>query len=146
MALPDVQRKTTPTSRTTGISAEAIAAGANYLGSEIDFSTILDTFCDIEIKYTNGVAPAAGKYLEVFLLVAMDDTNYEIGDATPTDPMAIPVGTVRLYTNTTADRIHTIKNVPLGQYKTKVLIKSESDQSCTVTATLKSWAFQQTDT
>ena len=146
MALPDTFPFTTPTNRSTGISAQAIAAGANYLGSEIDNSANLDTLCDIEVDYTPGVGPTAGDYIEAYLVYAQDGTNYEDGDATPTDPVKASVGIVRCFTDTTRRRF-LISGVPLSQFKFKVLLKSEVAQSITVNAvTLKSYRLQVTDT
>ena len=145
MSLPDTFPYTTPTRRITGISSQAIAAGANYLGSAIANDTNLDTLWDIEVDYTPAVAPTAGDYIEVYLLYSQDGTNYEDGDATPTDPVKAPVGIVRCFTDTTRRRF-LISGVPLSQYKLKVLLKSEVAQSITVNAvTLKSYRLQVAD-
>ena len=138
MALPDTIKHAGGSSRTTGIAAANIAAGANALGSEIDNSTNKDTECDIEVSITCGVAPTADKVMEVYILYALDGTNYEDGNAVgPVDPKKAPVGCVAVRAVTSAQKC-VISGVPLRPYKFKVLLKSELDQTATTTVLLYS--------
>lgn len=132
MALPDTIGHEGSTSRTTGIAAQAIVAGANFLGSAIDNATNLDLFADIEVAFVCGVAPTANTVLEVYLLYSIGGTNYEDGDATPVDPKANPVGTAAAY-NDTNTHYQTIKGVPLRPSLFKILVKSELNRDATVT-------------
>lgn len=122
------------TARTSGISAESVAAGANFLGAEIDFSSIKDTDAAISIAFECGSAPTANKTLELYILYAPDGTNYEDG-GTSVDPTGVPAGIVAARAVTTAQRGPTIvaKILP---FKAKLLIKSELDQTAAVTVSI----------
>ena len=126
------------TSRTTGVSAQSIATGDNYLGSEIDNSTNLDEFCSIEILGTPAVAPTAEDPLMVYIVYAIDGTNYEDGDATPTDPKKAPVAVLLVKASTNAQKIATLR-VPLAPHKFKILVRNEADQSVTTTVLCRTY-------
>lgn len=144
MALPDTQNLEAATSRTTGISAQTIAAGANYLGSEIDNSSNLDAEATVEVAHTCSTAATAGGTLLIYLLKAVDGTNYEDGDATPTDPTRSP-DMVVVTRNVTAAQRTTKARIPLGPHKYKVLVRSELDQSASVTVLFYSHGMAVTD-
>lgn len=119
----------TAASRTTGIAAASINAGVNYLGSEIDNSTNKDTDATIEVAFTCGVAPTANKTIEVYLIYAVDGSNYEDG-AVAVDPTLSPNGIVAARAVTAAQKV-TIKGLPIMPFKFKVLLKSELNQNAT---------------
>ena len=134
MTLPDTIKHSGGTSRTTGIASQSISAGANYLGSEIDNSSNLDTEANIEVLITCSTAPTANKTVEIYLLYAIDGTNYEDGGVS-VDPTKVPVGIVAARNVTGAQRL-TIEGVRLQPYKCKVLLKSELDQTSQTTTVL----------
>ncbi|MEA3226024.1 MAG: hypothetical protein U9Q07_08745 [Planctomycetota bacterium] len=127
---------TEPTARTSGISAQSVAAGANYLGSEIDNETNLDQFAAIELTMTPGVAPTAGKVVELYILYAIDGTNYEQG-GTSDDPARGPDAVFPAEASTSAQA--TTKHVRLRPFKFKLLVKSELDQEATITVKLETF-------
>ena len=131
MALPDTVKHEAASSRTSGISAQAVTTGANFLGSEIDNSVNKDLFLDFEFVFTSSVSPAAGKSVEVYLIYAVDGTNYDDG-AVGTDPLGNPIAMISLPEDTSAHQTsrHQIQLTP---YKFKILVKSESDQTVTIT-------------
>lgn len=128
-----VEKWTTPTSRTTGISAVNLNAGANVLGSAIDNAANLDTWAEISATFLCGSAPTAGTELEVYLLYAPDGTNYQDGDATPTDPAGGQVGSF-IARNVTSQQYPLSITVPLKPFKFKILVKSELNQNISSTS------------
>lgn len=121
---------TSTTSRTTGISSASITAGANSLGSEIDNSTNKDRYCSFDLAWTCSTAAAANTVVELYAIYAIDGTNYEDGDATPTDPKKTRLGVFANRNVTTAQRA-TLTNIPIAPFKVKFLLKSELDQNAT---------------
>lgn len=127
----------TPTARTTGIAAEALAAGANFLGSEIDNLANRDRYCTIEADFVFATAPADDKTIECYLMYALNGTDYEVPGDASTDPTKQIVGLFTIDA-TTNDQIQTI-HVPLLPHKFKPLLKSEADQDATITLSLQTY-------
>ena len=149
MALPDSFQLTAASSRTSGISDASIIAGANYLGAAINNASNLDLQADVELAWSCGTSPTADKVLEVYLLYALDGTNYEDGAGNGTgsgdvDPKAPMIGAVPVYANTSGHR-YLIRGVPLEPLSFKVLVKSELDQTATVTVNVKTYKQQVAD-
>lgn len=128
-----VELWTTGTSRTTGIAAVNLNAGANYLGSAIDNSANLDTWATISATFLCGTAPTAGTEVEVYLLYAPDGTNYQDGDASPIDPVGGYVGSF-IARNVTTQQYPVAIQVPLQPFKFKILLKSELNQNISSTS------------
>ena len=82
-----------PTSRTTGIAAESIANAAGFVGSAIDNSANLDDTLDLQVTINCATAPTANTVLYVYLLFAIDGTNYEDG-STSLQPVKVPVASI----------------------------------------------------
>ena len=122
---------TDKTGRTTGIANQTVTAGANYLGSAIDNASSKDRFCDISISSAFGSVPTVDKTIEVYLLYSDDGVSYELGDAS-TDPKKMPVAIQSLAAVTT-EQIAVFTGVPLAPRAFKILVKSEVDQSDTIT-------------
>jgi hypothetical protein len=125
----------TPTARTTGIAAEAIAAGANFLGAAIDNATNRDRYLSVELVFTCAEAPTAGTTIELYILPSEDGTNYADG-AADLDPASTPTAIFTVRAVTTAQRPPAEVNIPIPPKKFKLLLKSEMDKSasCTLTA------------
>jgi len=122
----------TPASRTTGIVTQAIAAGANYLGSEIDNGTNKDRFITVDLTFTCGSAPTADKTIELYVIYDVTSSDYEEGDATPTDPKKSPVAIFAAKAVTAAQQI-VFESIPIAPFAFKLLLKSELDQSASCT-------------
>ncbi len=141
MPLPDTIRLTAGTTRSSGIASASVAAGSNYLGNVIDNAANLDAYASIEIVWQCIGAPSADKVLEVYLLYAMNGSDYEDGDGDGTgsgdvDPKSPLVGVAPISTDANTHR-YLIRNIPLEPYPVKVLLKSGSDQPavCSVNVT-----------
>jgi hypothetical protein len=119
------------TSRTSGISADAITAGANLLGDEIDNATNLDDLADIELVFSHGSNPTEDEVYELYLIYAKDGTNYEDGGAA-VDPKKAPDGSFAVFADTSTHR-SLVGDIPLLPYKFKILIKSEVSVNGTLT-------------
>ena len=121
---------TEKTNRNTGIAAQTVAAGANALGNTINNAFNADRFCDVSMSTTFGTAPTADKTIELYVLYSDDGTSYELGDNT-TDPKKIPVA-VQSLAAITAEQVAVFSGIPLAPRPFKILVKSEADQSATI--------------
>lgn len=146
-----ILKPSTPTSRTTGISSASIATGANWLGAEINNATNNDPYADIEITWSYASAPTAAKKMDVYLLYAMDGTNYEqgAGDGTGTgdvDPLAgCLIGSVSPSADTTAHRKVIATRMELLAYPFKILVANvDTAQTATVTVLCKTYYWEST--
>jgi len=124
--------------RTSWIAAQAITTGANYLGSEIDNETNKDRYASVEILANFSSAPTAELVVMVYILYALDGTNYEDGDATPTDPKKGPVAVLPVRNATGNQRI-AVRGIPLSPHKFKVLARNETDQTATTTVLVETY-------
>lgn len=127
MALERTVKPVELTSRSTGISAQAVNSGSNYLGSEIDNSTNQDQYINLVISSEFGTAPTENDTIEIYLLYALDGTNYEYGDAS-TDPKKNPVA-IQALAAVTSEQIMVFENISVPPAKFKILIKSEADEN-----------------
>jgi hypothetical protein len=124
------------TARTTGISAQNIADGAGYVGSEIDNATNLDDTLDIDVAFSCSTAPTAYSILYVYVLYAIDGTNYEDGSTSVQSmgvPMAVPARNV-----TTTQRV-ALTGIPIGPFKFKIAIWNSLGQTAVATLTARSY-------
>ena len=119
------------TSRGTVLSTELNALannGRSAAGAEIDNSASKDMYGQLELQVTFGTAPTAGGFVEIYMVNALDGTNYEDGSNT-VDPGAhklvdrIPVRAV-----TTAQRLNG-RLIPLEPAKTRFLLLNGSGQA-----------------
>ena len=125
-------KHTAPTNRSTGITAGSLNAGANLLSSEVDNETNLDLWLSLELTWTCSTASTAGEVVEVYLLYALDGTNYEDG-GTSVDSKKRPVGTF-VDDGGTAAQKQAITGIRIMPFKFKVLIKSELTNNATSVA------------
>jgi hypothetical protein len=133
-------------SRTSGVSSQAITNTSLFLGSEIDNSANLDLVADVVITYAFGVNPTAGTMLQFYLVYAPDGTNYEDGGDTYFDgshgigtshltpaPQAM-IGGVSVVADTYTHCV-IFREVPLLPSKMKLLVyNNATGQTVTVTA------------
>jgi hypothetical protein len=104
----------------------SLADGAGVLGAEIDNSTGLDTFLDLEVYVdTQGSARSAGAYISVHVIKALDGTNYE--DYAGSTPPAI--WTRSMDAATTARRLASEFPLPAGQGKFKLYVVNHTGQA-----------------
>jgi hypothetical protein len=112
---------------TTGLNS--LANDAQVLGAEIDNSTALDTFADVEFNVaTQGSARSAGAHIAVFLIPALDGTNYAYGDGSVDPPANRLIATLPLDAATTARRVAAqMLSIPPGKYK--LLFENKTGQA-----------------
>lgn len=111
----------TPSSRSTGIAASNDFANATgLLSSEIDNSSYLDTHMSLQLAFTPEAAPTAGVVFNLYILYAVDGTNYEDG-GTALQPVKMPVENVPCQANTNAQKV-TVEGIQISPYKFKVLV------------------------
>lgn len=116
----------TPTNVTSPISAGSAAAGAGILGTEYDNETNKKRFAAFELDFTHSVAPTANRVWLLYLLYAIDGTNYEDGGAS-TQPGKMHVVAFPVRAVTTAQKV--TMTVPLLPFKFKPLVWNDTNQS-----------------
>jgi len=107
----------------------SLANGSNKIGAEIDNSTGLDMYVDVELNLAaQGSARSAGAYVPVFLIPTIDGTNYTYGDDSTDPPAHQQIGALLLDAATTARRVGLqMMKVPPGKFK--LLIMNETGQA-----------------
>jgi len=102
--------------------------GRSAAGAEIDNGTNKDVYGQLELRVTFGTAPVAGGFVEIYMVNALDGTNYEDG-SNSVDPGThklvdrIPVRAV-----TTAQRLKG-RLLPLLPAKTRFLLLNSAGQA-----------------
>jgi len=127
-----------PNSPDTPVNAQAIGAGSNYISAEIDQDSVRYIYCDIFCQYQHGTAPAAQSYFEFyFVRKEPGGTNYEDG-GTSVDPKSGLIASPTMdFNDTSTHYIMVAEHVLLPINDFKLLVKSESNQSCTLTVKLQ---------
>jgi len=118
-----------PNSRTSGIAAASLNAGANLLGSEIDNESNLDRWLALNLTWTCASAATAGTVIEAYLIYDVTSSAYEDGGVGE-DPVKSPVA-VFVDDGDTGAQQQTIVDIPIKPFAFKVLLKSELDQNAT---------------
>lgn len=147
MALPDSIKLVAPTERNTGISGVFLLNNANFLGSAIIQNDVnLDMYADIEVKWQYNTNPTIGKPLSVYIIYALDGTNYEdgagiangTGDVDP--PASSYVGAASVMPDTSGHRT-LLKNILLEPLPMKILIMNDAtgQTASGVTLTMKTY-------
>ena len=114
-------------SRDTGIANASLAAGANLVGAEIDNAANRDKFCSGDLVFNCATAPTANKVIEIHFLQSVNGSAYEDGGES-IDPVGVPVACIPARAVTGVQRV-ALKNVLIGPFKFKPLLKSELDQN-----------------
>lgn len=115
-----------PTSRSTIMSTElnSLAAGSwTNAGTEVDNSTNNDKYGWFELAFTFATSPAAGAFLTIYIVTAMDGTTYADGSSS-VDP-----GPEMAVLNVTARAVNTAQNKQYGPVilppsKFKIIVKN----------------------
>ena len=121
----------TPTSRTTGISAESIANAAGFVGSAINNATNLDDTMDLQVTINCASAPVANTVLYVYLLYSIDGTNYEDG-STSLQPVKVPIASIPARAVTGA-QVVSVSCIPIPPQPFKIAIWNALGQISTTT-------------
>lgn len=123
---------TSPTNVTSPISAQTVNSGAGSLGSEYDNETNKNQFAAFELRTTHGTAPTANSVWHLYILYALDGTNYEEDGAT-TQPKKSPVASFPVR-NSTSQQAWAV-SVPILPFKFKPVAWNATDQNSSATAT-----------
>ena len=127
MAVIKYQRGSTTSVLTTELNGMSV--GNRVLSAAIDNTTDLYLFEDLLLSTAAiGSAFDAGGIFSVFLIEAMDDTNYVDGNASTEPAQNDMVGSFNVRAVTSAQK-HTVRGITLPPTKYKYLIKNEAGQS-----------------
>jgi hypothetical protein len=105
----------------------ALANNINQLGGALNPSGFLYGSWEFFSQYH--VAPTNGGSIDLYLVPAIDDTNYANGDVAVTPPGTTFVGSFPLYSNANSGQRIPIFNVPMTPLTVKPLIKNSSGQT-----------------
>lgn len=127
--MASIKWEVTSTSTILSTGLNSLADATNAISSEINNTTNLYLFDDVEL-YTGtfGSAPAVGSVVELYLVTAFDGTNYEDGDATIVPPAANLVGVFNIRDSTSAQR-HVIRMIPTPPLKYKYVVINKTGQT-----------------
>lgn len=120
-----------PTNVTSPISGVTINSGAGNLGSEYDNETNRHQMASFSLAFQHGSAPTAGRLWLLYLLYAIDGTNYEDGDGS-TQPRKRAAAVFPVRAVTTAQRVTV--HVPILPFKLKPLVWNGTDQNSSTSA------------
>ena len=115
---------------TTYLTTElnSMASAANVIGAAIANQTDKNKLMIAELVVTYGVAPAAGKSVDLYAVLSADGTNYSDGDAT-IDQLMVYLCSFPLRAVTTAQRI-VVPNIPLlAPASFKLVLLNEAGQA-----------------
>jgi len=101
----------------------SLANDANKLSGEIDNSTALYLFDDVELRTnTLGYTPTAGAVVELYIIqIELDGVGYEDGDDSIDPPATNLVGVFNIRSSTAA-QVHIIRQIPIPPDKFKYLV------------------------
>ena len=112
-----------PTNVSTGITGNTINDGAGALGSEYDNETHLNTFAAFELTTDHASDPSGGAFY-LYLVTALDGTNYEEGSAS-VRPSRAPDAVFAPSSSTSAQEL-TERDIPIPPFKFKPLIWNDT--------------------
>lgn len=111
----------TSSSVTNGSTATAATTFDNSNGANLFF------WADFELQVTFSVAPTANTVVELYIIYAMDSTNYADSDST-TPPNNLFVGSFPVRAVTSAQRV-LLRGVPLSPAPLKAFIRNSAGQT-----------------
>lgn len=92
------------------------------VGTEVDNATDQNLFADFELDVTYGTAPDANSVCSLYLIPAVDGTNYADGGGSVAPPANTFVGNFQLRAVTTAQKIALTRiAIPNAKFKPVVL-------------------------
>lgn len=117
-------------SKTSALTTElnSLADGSNAISAEIANETDLDMFADFELNVTFGTAPAGEQAVELYLIPALDGTNYADGSGSVDPAKALLAGVFEVRAVTSAQRVG-VWGVRLPPSDFKVLVINEAGQA-----------------
>jgi len=121
---------------TTELDALAATTG-KAISAAIDNSTNLDLFDDLELTVDFASAPTAGTVIEVYLLPAVDGTNYPDGSTTVLPQAGLLVAGFAVRNDTAAQRM-AVRGVSLPPGSFKYLVQNTTNQAFPATGSVLS--------
>ena len=109
-----------------------MADGFRVISATIDNTTALNFFDDLVLSIGNiGSNRDAGAIVELFLLEALDDTNFVDGGVSIEPAQSDLVGVFNIRTSTAA-QVHVVRGVALPPTKYKYLVKNKTGEALSV--------------
>jgi hypothetical protein len=124
-------RWATPESVQSYLTAElnGLADGANKIGAEIANEADKYLYVNVELYVAaQGSARDSGAYVALYLVPALDGTNYSYGDDSTDPPAHALIGQFLLDAATTARRV-TLENLLIPPLDFKLLVMNETGQA-----------------
>lgn len=97
-------------------------------GSAIDNGTNLDRYGFLELNVTFGSAPSAGGYVALYMVTALDGTNYDDGSSSVDPGTHTLVTTIPLRATTNAQKLHSVR-FELPPCPIKFILENRSGQA-----------------
>jgi hypothetical protein len=111
---------------------KGLANAGGKLGIEVDNATDRNMYADFDLLCRFAAAPSAGGYVALYLVSAVDGTNYADGDDSVVPPATAMVGTFPVRAVDTAQRV-ALRHVLLPATKFKPMVINKSGQAMTNT-------------
>lgn len=119
------------TSRGSVLSTELnslASAARTAAGTALDNATNLDKYAYLEVAVTFAVAPSATAYLNIYMVMAPDGTNYADGSGSVAPGADTLIVTIPILASTSAQR-KTVGPIWLPPTKVKFLLENQSGQA-----------------
>lgn len=117
---------------TTAPTLKNLANAGQKIGSEVDNETGKNRFAAFDLYCRFQSAPSAGGYCALYLVPAVDGSNYGDGNDSVAPPSTYMVGMFPVRAVTTQQRVEMV-SVPLPPFKFKPLLINQSGQAMTNT-------------
>lgn len=116
----------------TAPTLKNLASTSSKLGSEVDNATSHNRYADFDLYCRFQSSPSANGYCELYLVQAVDSTNYADGSDSVAPAITTLVGTFPVRAVTTQQRV-ALRHVLLPNTKFKPIIINQSGQAMTNT-------------
>lgn len=127
--MASVTWETSTISTVISTDMNSLANASRALSSEINNASGLYLFDDVQLSLgAFGSTPSAGGVVELYIVAALDGTNYEDGNASTDPPIANLVGVFNIRASTAA-QIHTLRQIPIPPVKYKYLVINKTGQT-----------------
>lgn len=126
--MADIKYKAGSLATVMTTALNSLADDARALSGEVDNTTALDFWDDLELLVTYGTAPDAGAVVECYVVPSVDGTNYTDGSGSVEPPATTFAGVFPLRAVTSAQRV-ALRGVQLPPGKFKYLLKNTAGQA-----------------
>ena len=120
---------------------KALANAAQKLGVEVDNATARDMYADFDLLCDFAANPSAGGYVALYIIQAVDGTNYADGDDAIVPAASALVGVFPVRATTDTQRI-ALRHVLLPATKFKPLVINKSGQAMSNTDDLSILSYR----